>query len=112
MTYVYRKTTQNHYGRSLLDSVVKVLNRDATHVWKKNRKTENIYFCHQWPFPSLPFPTNLLKTGVGPSVGQSCHSLSLLFGGGGKENRKICISVINDPSLPPKPSQTVNPPKL
>ena len=26
--------------------------RDATHVWKKNRKTENIYFCHQWPFPS------------------------------------------------------------
>ena len=26
MTYVYRKTTQNYYGRSLLDSVVKVLN--------------------------------------------------------------------------------------
>ena len=26
--------------------------RDATHVWKTNRKTENIYFCHQWP--SLP----------------------------------------------------------
>ena len=57
--------------------------------------------------PSLP-PKHL-KTGVGPSVVQSCHSLSLLFGGK-KENRKICISVINGPSLPPKPSQTVNPP--
>ena len=54
---------------------------------------------------ALPFPPNLLKTGVGPSVVQSCHSLSLLFGGK-KENRKICISVINGPSLPPKPSQT------
>ena len=29
--------------------------------------------------PSLP--PNPLKTGVGPSVVQSCHSLSLLFGG-------------------------------
>ena len=57
----------------------------------------------------LPFPPNLLKTGVGPSVVQSCHSSSLLFGGK-KENRKICISIINGPSLPPKPSQTVKPP--
>ena len=57
--------------------------------------------------PSLP-PKHL-KTGVGPSVVQSCHSLSLLFGGK-KENRKICISFINGPSLPPKlsnPLQTV-----
>ena len=30
--------------------------RDATHVWGKNRKTENIYFCHQWPFPSPQTP--------------------------------------------------------
>ena len=58
---------------------------------------------------ALPFPPNLLKTGVEPSVVQSCHSLSLLLGGK-KENRKICISVINGPSLPPKPSQTVKPP--
>ena len=49
--------------------------------------------------PSLP-PKHL-KTGVGPSVVQSCHSLSLLFGGK-KENRKICISIINGPSLPPQ----------
>ena len=52
---------------------------------------------------ALPFPPNLLKTGVGPSVVQSCHSLSLLFRG---KKGKICISVINGPSLPPKPSQT------
>ena len=57
---------------------------------------------------ALPFPPNLLKTGVGPSVAQSCHSLSLLFGGK-KENRKICISVINGPSLPPNPLKLSNP---
>ena len=57
--------------------------------------------------PSLP-PKHL-KTGVGPSVVQSCHFLSLLFVGK-KENRKIYISVINGPSLTPKPSQTVKPP--
>ena len=84
----------------------------ATRFWPvaggKNRKTENIYFCHQcqWPFPSPQRP-NLLKTGVGPSI--CCAELPLLFGGK-KENRKICISVINGPSLPPKPSQTVKPP--
>ena len=35
------------------------IDRDATQdCLKKNRKTENKYFCHQWPFP---FPTTILK---------------------------------------------------
>ena len=30
------------------------VDRDATHVWGKNRKTGNKYSCHQLPFPSYP----------------------------------------------------------
>ena len=37
--------------------------RDATPFFVK--KTRNIYFCHQWPFPS---PQNLWKTYIRPSV--------------------------------------------
>ena len=48
-----------------------------------------VYVLSEMPLMfGLPFPPNLLKTGVGPSVVQSCYSLSLLFGGG-EENRKI-----------------------
>ena len=74
--------------------------RDATHVWGKNRKTENIYFCHQWPFPSPKPLENRCRAFC-------CAELPLLVTPvwGKKENRKIFISVIKGPSLPPKPSQ-------
>ena len=63
---------------------------------------------------ALPFPPNLLKTGVGPSVVQSCHSLSLLLGGGESKIEKYEIAENmyfhhQWPFLAPKPSQTVNP---
>ena len=78
--------------------------RDATYVWGKNRKTENIYFCHQWPFPPPPSP-NLLKTGVGSSVVQSCHSCL-------GEKRKIEKYVFLSPMAlpcPPNPLKLSNP---
>ena len=53
--------------------------------------------------PSLP-PKHL-KTGLGPSVVQSCHSMSLLFGGKRKIEKYVFPS-----SMARKPSQTVKPP--
>ena len=71
--------------------------RDATH------------FCHQCP------PPKHLQTGVGPSVVQSspskatpCHSC---LGEKGKIEKYVFPSS-DGPSLPPKPSQTVDPPPL
>ena len=58
--------------------------------------------------PSLP-PKHL-KTGVGPSVVQSCHSLSLLFGGGGeREIEKYVFPSSMAHPCPPNPLKLSNP---
>ena len=51
---------------------------------------------------ALPFPPNPLNTGVGPSVVQSCHSLSLLFGGKRKIEKYVFPSSMALP-CPPNP---------
>ena len=50
--------------------------RDATQVRKKNRKTENIYFCHQWPLPSPQTLSNCHKFYWQKSPWQECVSVN------------------------------------
>ena len=89
-----QKNPPVHYGMNYKDRY----NRDATHVWKKIGK-QKIYIS-AINGPSLP--PKPLKTGVGPSVVQSCHSLSLLFGGERKIEKYVFPSSMALP-CPPNP---------